>query len=87
MKNETRLGELLRWRFERAEAEAPPAPSAAILLGLARPNRVKRPDKYEDYLEPLNPGKIVNSETTPEADSIIFAAIEATPAEALSSQG
>jgi len=86
MKNETRLGELLHWRFERAEAEAPPAPGAVALLGLARP-RGKWPEKHDGYIEPFNLNKIVSGKTMPEANSIFFAAIDTTPAEALSRQG
>src|SRR5688500_15899946 len=37
MKTETSLEKLLRWRLSQAEAEAPPAPTAARLLEMARP--------------------------------------------------
>jgi hypothetical protein len=87
MKNEIHLGELLCWRFERAGAEAPPAPSAARLLGLARACWEKWPEKYEGYVEPLNLSKIVNSNARPEAHCVVSAAMDATPAETRSKQG
>ena len=87
MKNEIHLGELLRWRFERAEAEAPAPANAATLLGLARPKWEKRPQKYEGYVEPLNLSKIINGNATSEAHFAICATMDATPAEAPSRQG
>jgi hypothetical protein len=36
MSTDPSIGHLLRWRFERAAAEAPPAPRAARLLALPR---------------------------------------------------
>jgi hypothetical protein len=87
MKNETHLGELIRWRCERAEAEAPPAPSAAILLGLARPSRVNLMESYEAYVASLNWSKLLNLKTTPAAGLVIDEATDTMPDAALLSQG
>ena len=48
------IEELLRWRLARAEAEAPPAPSAARLLELARPWWEVWPDNFRSLVERLS---------------------------------
>ena len=53
MKTEIPLEQLLRWRLERAEAEAPPAPRAAHLLELARPWWETWPEKFQPLVEQL----------------------------------
>jgi hypothetical protein len=50
------IDELLRWRLEQAEAEAPPSPSAARLLDLARPWWETLPERFAELVERL--GKI-----------------------------
>jgi hypothetical protein len=56
MNTETFVEQLLRWRLERAEAEAPPAPRAARLLELSRPWCETWPERFQSLLERL--GKI-----------------------------
>lgn len=46
--------ELLRWRLERAEAEAPPAPRAAQLLERARPWWETWPERFADLAARLS---------------------------------
>ncbi len=46
MKTEPTIEQLLRWRAAHAEAEAPPAPRAALLLELARPWWQRCPEKF-----------------------------------------
>lgn len=46
MKKATDIGNLLQWRRQRAEAEAPPAPSGAHLLRLVQPWWEKWPDRF-----------------------------------------
>lgn len=46
MKSERDLETLLQWRRERAEAEAPAAPSAALLLKLVEPWWEKWPQRF-----------------------------------------
>jgi hypothetical protein len=46
--------QLLRWRLARAEAEAPPAPSAAHLLELARPPWERWPARFEALVSRLS---------------------------------
>jgi hypothetical protein len=53
MKPEKNVGELLRWRLEQARREAPPAPSVAQLLELARPWWEKCPEKFQSQVERL----------------------------------
>jgi hypothetical protein len=53
MKTEIPLEQLLHWRLERAEAEAPPAPRAARLLELARPWWETWPEKFQSLVERL----------------------------------
>jgi hypothetical protein len=53
MKTEIPIEQLLRWRLERAEAEAPPAPRAARLLELARPWWETWPEKFQSLVEQL----------------------------------
>jgi hypothetical protein len=44
---------LLQWRHQRAEGEAPPAPSAAILLKLVRPWWEVWPDRFAESVRRL----------------------------------
>ena len=53
MSNEISVGQLLRWRAARAEAEAPPAPRAARLLELARPWWETLPERFQSRVERL----------------------------------
>ena len=53
MSNEISVGQLLRWRAARAEAEAPPAPRAARLLELARPWWETLPERFQSLVERL----------------------------------
>jgi hypothetical protein len=53
MKPEISLEQLLRWRLARAEAEAPPPPSAAQLLELARPWWEIWPERFRGLVERL----------------------------------
>src|SRR5688572_7279321 len=53
MSNEISVGQLLRWRAARAEAEAPPAPRAARLLELARPWWEALPARFQSLVERL----------------------------------
>ena len=46
--------QLLRWRLERAEAEAPPAPRAARLLELARPWWETWPERFQSFVGRLS---------------------------------
>jgi hypothetical protein len=54
MKSEVTIEQLLRWRLARAEAEAPPAPSAARLLELARPWWETWPERFRQLAERLS---------------------------------
>ena len=47
------LAELLRWRLEQAEKEAPPAPRAARLLEIARPWWETCPEKFRALVQQL----------------------------------
>ena len=47
------MEELLRWRLEQAEAEAPPPPHAARLLDLARPWWETWPERFAELVERL----------------------------------
>jgi hypothetical protein len=49
MKREIDIEQLLRWRFERAEAGAPFAPSAAHLLEIVRPWWEMWPERFQAY--------------------------------------
>jgi hypothetical protein len=53
MNNETLMAELLRWRLAQAEADAPPAPSAARLLELTRPWWETWPERFRSQVERL----------------------------------
>ena len=53
MKRATDIASLLQWRAQRAEAEAPPAPSAAGLLKLVRPWWEVWPDRFAASLRHL----------------------------------
>ena len=53
MSPESSIQELLRWRLERAEADAPPAPRARQLLDAARPWWDVWPERFQAYLERL----------------------------------
>ena len=46
MKEAVGIGNLLQWRRQRAESEAPPAPSGAQLLKLAKPWWEMWPDRF-----------------------------------------
>jgi hypothetical protein len=48
------IGELLRWRLQQAEAEAPPAPSAERLLALVCPWWETWPEQFEDLVGRLS---------------------------------
>jgi hypothetical protein len=47
------IQELLHWRLRQAEAEAPPAPSAARLLALTRPWWEAWPERFQALVERL----------------------------------
>jgi hypothetical protein len=51
MKTKVPIGQLLRWRLARAEAEAPRAPRGARLLELARPWWEIWPERFQSLLE------------------------------------
>ena len=53
MKKEIPIEELLRWRLEQAEAEAPPAPRAARLLEAVRPWWEVWPERFQALAERL----------------------------------
>ena len=53
MKPEIPIEQLLRWRLAEAEADAPPAPSAARLLALARPWWETWPEQFQSMVERL----------------------------------
>ena len=53
MNSNTPIEELLRWRLQQAEAEAPPAPSAARLLALSRPWWEALPERFNALVERL----------------------------------
>jgi len=53
MKTEIPIGQLLRWRLSRAEAESPPAPRGARLLELARPWWEVLPERFEELIARL----------------------------------
>jgi hypothetical protein len=53
MKSGIPIEELLRWRLEEAEAEAPPPPSAARLLDLSRPWWEALPERFAELVERL----------------------------------
>jgi hypothetical protein len=53
MKREFDIEQLLRWRVERGEATAPPAPSAARLLDIAQPWWEVLPKRFEGYVRQL----------------------------------
>jgi hypothetical protein len=50
MKNKVSISELLQWRLSQAEAEAPPAPSAARLLEMARPWWETWPERFRSLV-------------------------------------
>lgn len=54
----TPVRKLLRWRFEKARAEAPPAASAARLLALARPWWEASPERFRLAIQRLRSLKI-----------------------------
>ncbi len=54
MKTEIPIVQLLRWRLERAEAEAPSAPRAVRLLELVRPWWVTWPEQFRSFVDRLN---------------------------------
>jgi hypothetical protein len=54
MKTKIPLEQLLQWRLAQAEAEAPPAPSAARLLELARPWWETWPEHFRSLVERLS---------------------------------
>src|SRR3979409_1189700 len=54
MKTKISIEQLLRWRLERAEAEAPPAPRAARLLELTRPWWETWPEKFQSFVDRLS---------------------------------
>ena len=49
-----RVKELLQWRLNQAEAEAPPAPSGARLLELARPWWETWPERFQSLVNRLS---------------------------------
>jgi hypothetical protein len=53
MNPEASIEQLLRWRFARAEADAPPAPRAAALLKIARPWWERWPERFQAQVERL----------------------------------
>ena len=53
MKREFDIGQLLQWRLERAEAEAPLPPEGLRLLELARPWWEVWPDRFRAYARRL----------------------------------
>ena len=53
MKRQFDIEQLLRWRLERAEAEAPLPPRAARLLEIARPWWEIWPERFEAYVRRL----------------------------------
>ena len=54
VKRKIPLERLLRWRHQKAKADAPPAPSAAELIDLARPWWERRPEKFQLLIQRLN---------------------------------
>lgn len=54
MKKEISIEKLLRWRFEKARAEAPPAPSVARLLTFARPWWEASPEQFQSAIRRLS---------------------------------
>jgi hypothetical protein len=53
MKSEVSIQQLLRWRLERAEENAPAPPRAALLIELARPWWERCPDVFRALAERL----------------------------------
>jgi hypothetical protein len=53
MKTEISLAELLRWRLDQAETEAPPAPRAARLLDSIRPWWERYPEEFRSAVKRL----------------------------------
>jgi hypothetical protein len=53
MSSEYDVERLLRWRSARAEDDAPPAPSARLLIALARPWWERVPDRFAAYVHRL----------------------------------
>ena len=53
MRSKIPVRKLLRWRLEKAKAEAPPAPSAARLLALARPWWEASPERFQLAIQRL----------------------------------
>jgi hypothetical protein len=65
MRRKASIERVLRWRFEVAKGEAPPPPSAARLLELARPWWEKWPEMYQKCVEQLRRSQIGNGQSTP----------------------
>ncbi|HKH91834.1 MAG TPA: hypothetical protein VKA54_08525 [Gemmatimonadaceae bacterium] len=67
MSSEYDVERLLRWRSARAEADAPPAPSARQLIALARPWWERLPEQFAAYVERLRGQQLVyaHAATTP----------------------
>ena len=53
MTHDASIERLLRWRLSRAEAEAPPAPPAALLLERTRPWWEVWPERFRSQIERL----------------------------------
>lgn len=53
MKTKTTFAELMRWRFDRAARDAPPAPRAARLLDASRPWWERCPGEFQSLVERL----------------------------------
>lgn len=58
MSGDPSVGALLRWRLARAEAEAPPPPSAAQLLALVRPWWEAWPARWQAAAERLGRAQV-----------------------------
>ena len=65
MKKKISVEKLLRWRFEKARAEAPPAPFAARLLTFARPWWEASPEQFQSAIRRLSSIQIVRVRPTP----------------------
>jgi len=64
MKKKLPVEKLLRWRFETARAEAPPAPPAASLLAFARPWWETSPERFQLAIQRLGSIQIAHAHPT-----------------------
>jgi hypothetical protein len=71
VKKKISVKKLLSWRLEKAKAEAPPAPSAARLLALARPWWETSPERFQLAVRRLNSIQIAHALPIPKSRSPI----------------